>query len=75
MADQYQCPGGKDQVTYQELSTPLSNLWFAQHPEGLYLTGVDAGTLGIAGALFGGALSSLCLLGPRKMGPVLKLLR
>ncbi|PIQ27781.1 NAD(P)/FAD-dependent oxidoreductase [bacterium (Candidatus Blackallbacteria) CG17_big_fil_post_rev_8_21_14_2_50_48_46] len=42
---------------------------------GLYLTGADAGTLGIGGALAGGLLAATAILGPSKMAPVLKQMR
>jgi all-trans-retinol 13,14-reductase len=81
-------PEASRQVTYAELSTPLSTLHFTGTPRGgiygtnpvparfesramgprtpirgLYLTGADACSLGVTGALFGGIMAASAILG------------
>lgn len=90
-------PGFRDLVAYSELSTPLTNEHFTDHPggsiyglactpdrfrkewlgvktpiEGLYLTGADASSPGVAGALMGGVMAAATHLG---LGGVMKLFK
>lgn len=93
-------PGFRDLIDFYELSTPLSNEFFAGHPAGtiyglpctperfhkewagvrtpvqnLYLTGADAGSPGVVGAMMGGYGAAASILGINGLMRLLKQLR